>query len=453
MNLLKKYILVTVVMAIAPIASAQTLHSLYFLEGNNQRNTLNPAFTSERGFVTFPALGNLSISANSNIGLGTFMTPRGNEMVTFMHESISNEDALSKFKKNNIIEANVDLNIITVGFNAWNGTNTIGLSVRSRTGAYLPKTLFSFLKEGQNMSGVTEYDFSDVAAKTMNYVELALGHARKINDKLSVGAKLKILVGGAYAEAHADDVKITMSGDRWMISQKSSLVGSKGLNFVTDNTGEITKVDFDNFGVAGYGGALDLGAVYKINPETTVSLAVTDIGFISWNDCSTATNKNSTFEFKGFDNIAEDDNPDGSNSFDDAADEVLDNLKGLVKYHDDGKKGKTTSLYTAVRAAGEYALLNNRISFGLLASMRFGAPKVWSEAMLTANFRPSRWFNAAINGSVSNVRSSVGAVINFHPKAMNFFIGGDYLLAKFGKQFIPVNAAKLNIGLGLSFNF
>ena len=89
-------------MAIAPIASAQTLHSLYFLEGNNQRNTLNPAFTSERGFVTFPALGNLSISANSNIGLGTFMTPRGNEMVTFMHESISNEDALSKFKKNNI---------------------------------------------------------------------------------------------------------------------------------------------------------------------------------------------------------------------------------------------------------------------------------------------------------------------------------------------------------------
>lgn len=453
MKLLKKSIYVMAMMAVAVVADAQTLHSLYFLDGNNQRHTLNPAFTSDKGFVTFPALGNLSVSANSNIGLGAVMTPRGNEMVTFMHESISSEDALKKFKESNIVEANVDLNIITVGFNAWNGTNTIGLSVRSRSGVYLPKTLFTFLKEGQNMSGLTEYDFSDVAAKSMNYVELALGHARKINDKLSVGAKLKVLVGGAYAEAHADDVKIQMSDSRWMITQKSSLIASKGMNLITDHTGEITDVDFDNFGVAGYGGAIDLGAVYKINNEATVSLAVTDLGFINWSNCSNASNKYNTFEFSGFDNIAEEDKPDGSNSFDDAADEVWDNLKGLVKYSDDGKKSKSTFLYTTIRAAGEYSLLNNKISFGLLASMRLGAPKIWTEAMLTANFRPARWFNAAINGSMSNVRGSVGAVLNFHPKAVNFFIGGDYLLAKYSKQFIPVDAAKLNVGMGLSFNF
>ena len=136
MKLLKKSIYVMAMMAVAVVADAQTLHSLYFIDGNNQRHTLNPAFTSDKGFVTFPALGNLSVSANSNIGLGAVMTPRGNEMVTFMHESISSEDALKKFKESNIVEANVDLNIITVGFNAWNGTNTIGLSVRSRSGVY-----------------------------------------------------------------------------------------------------------------------------------------------------------------------------------------------------------------------------------------------------------------------------------------------------------------------------
>ena len=73
--------------------------------------------------------------------------------------------------------------------------------------------------------------------------------------------------------------------------------------------------------------------------------------------------------------------------------------------------------------------------------------------MLSANFRPTSWFNAAINGSVSNIRSSMGAVLNFHPKAVNFFIGADYLIAKFSKQFVPVNAAKFNVGMGLSFNF
>lgn len=244
-----------------------------------------------------------------------------------------------------------------------------------------------------------------------------------------------------------------MTEQKWVITERSSLIGSKGMNFISDNTGEITDVKFENFGVAGYGLGVDLGASYKINSSATVSLAVTDIGFISWKNCSTATNKYDSFEFSGFDNIAEEDNPNGSNSFDDAADEVWDNLKGLVKFNNDQTKNKSTSLYTTIRAAGEYGILQNKISFGLLASVRLGAPNIWTEAMLSANFRPSRWFNAAVNGSWSNVSSSLGAVLNFHPKAVNFFIGGDYLLAKYSKQFIPVNAAKLNVGMGLSFNF
>ncbi len=454
---MKLYIKSLILMASCAISSlttyAQTLHSLYFLEGNNQRTSLNPAFANEHGFVSIPVLGGLNVNLNSNVGLGAFMTPRGNEMVTFMHESISADEALEKFKKNNIIEADLDFNVLTVGFNAWHGSNTIGISIKSHTGINLPKDVFTFLKKGQDANSDTEYDFSDITAKTQNYVELALGHSHNIGERLSVGAKVKFLLGAAYAEAHADDVKIRMTEHKWVITERSSLIGSKGMNFISDNTGEITDVKFENFGVAGYGLGVDLGASYKINSSATVSLAVTDIGFISWKNCSTATNKYDSFEFSGFDNIAEEDNPDGSNSFDDAADEVWDNLKGLVKFNNDQTKNKSTSLYTTIRAAGEYGILQNKISFGLLASVRLGAPNTWTEAMLSANFRPSRWFNAAVNGSWSNVSSSLGAVLNFHPKAVNFFIGGDYLLAKYSKQFIPVNAAKLNVGMGLSFNF
>ena len=100
----------------------------------------------------------------------------------------------------------------------------------------------------------------------------------------------------------------------------------------------------------------------------------------------------------------------------------------------------------------EYGILNNKISFGLLASIRLGAPRVWAEAMVTANFRPASWFNAAINGSFSNVSQSMGFTLNFHPRAVNFFIGTDYIIAKYSKQVIPVNAAKFNLAMGLSFN-
>ncbi len=446
-----KHIFAAILLIAATNASAQTLHSLYFLEGNNQRHTLNPAFTSESGFVTFPILGNLNPNLNSNIGLGTVLYPQDGEMLTFMHPSVSNDEALSKFKSMNILEFDLNLDIVTVGFNKWGGSNTIGLAMRSQSGVYLPGDIFKFLKEGQNYSG-QEYNIDKLSAQSQSYIELAFGHARKLNDKLSVGAKVKLLAGGLYAKASAENLRIYMSDNEWRITERSKLIGSKGFNYEFDEDGNLDGLDMSGFGIAGFGLGFDLGAVYRITEAATVSLAVTDIGFIRWNNCSVAENRNQEFVYNGFDNIGVEDNPDGSNDFDDAADQLGDSLEDLVNFKDSGKGGSTTSLYTTIRAAGEYGILQNKISFGLLASVRLGTPRVWTEAMLTANFRPTSWFNAAVNGSLSNISHSMGLTLNFHPRAVNFFIGTDYIIAKYSKQVIPVSAAKFNFAMGLSFN-
>lgn len=452
MNNIKKYIFVAIaIIATSAATYAQTLNSLYFLEGNNQRHNLNPAFTSEHGFVTFPILGNLNPNLNSNIGLGTLFYPQDNEMLTFMHPSVPSDEALSKFKSMNVLEFDFNLDILTIGFNAWGGTNTIGFAVRSHTGAYIPKSLLQFLKEGQTASQ-QEYDIDNLSLQSQNYVEVALGHAHNINDNLSVGAKAKVLVGGLYAKASAENMRIYMSDNEWRITERSRLIGSKGINYVFDEDGNISNLDFSEYDVGGYGFGLDLGAVYRINESATVSLAVTDIGFISWKDCSVSENRNEEFVYKGFDNIGIEDNPDGSNDFEDAANELGDSAKDLINFKDSGKQNHTSMLYTTIRAAGEYGVLNNKISFGLLATMRLGAQRVYSEAMVTTNFRPAKWFNAAINGSFSNTGCSMGAVLNFHPRGVNFFVGTDYIIGKYSKQFVPVSALKLNMAMGLSFN-
>ena len=71
--------------------------------------------------------------------------------------------------------------------------------------------------------------------------------------------------------------------------------------------------------------------------------------------------------------------------------------------------------------------------------------------MATANFRPAKWFMAAINGSVSNTGSSWGELINLCPRGINFFVGTDYVVSKFTPQYVPVNRPKLNLNFGINF--
>ncbi len=51
-----------------------------------------------------------------------------------------------------------------------------------------------------------------------SYAEIALGHSRKIMDKLTVGAKVKFLLGIYNADFHINDMKLVMSDDKWLVS-------------------------------------------------------------------------------------------------------------------------------------------------------------------------------------------------------------------------------------------
>ena len=439
-----KHILSATLIAIASMtASAQTLNSLYFLDGNTQRHLLNPALTCESGWISTPF--NMQIGINSNLGLESFIRPYdNNEMITFLHPSISANDALSKFQDMNTMEFDLDYNLLTVGFKAWGGINSIGLSMKSRTGLYLPKDIFTFMKVGQK-SDETEYIIDDMSVRTMNYGEIALGHSRAITKDLTVGAKVKFLIGAGYANMDIEKMRIYMSGNKWLIEQKSSFTASKGINLITKDNGEIDDFEYE-FNMGGYGLAFDLGAVYRVMDNLNVSLAVTDLGFIKWSDATVHKNLHDSFEYTGFDNIAHED----SQVFEDAAEDLGDELEELVRY---GKDSETTShnssLYTTFRAGAEYSVLKNKISFGLLGTMRIGTPKAYNEAMLSVNFKPFKYFKAALNGTVASTHNSLGGAICLG----NFFIGADYVLAKYSKQIVPVDAAKFNFAFGTSFKF
>lgn len=469
------------------LAQTQSSRSAYFLEGSTYRHELNPAFIGERGYFSFPALGNLDFGVQSTAGIGSFLykLPDG-RLTTFMHESVSGQEFVDDLPNRFKLGADVNENIFSLGFHAWGGFNTLGISIKSDTRVNVPSELFKFMKLGMASETGSQYIVNGLNMMSTNYAEIAFGHARTINNHLTVGAKLKALVGLAKANVRIDKLTITASQDAWTItpqgaelyaSAKGLIVPTKGEtgnyqedDYILDANGNRTDqlktgtdqqidydgVDFDdkNIGPTGFGLALDLGAVYKLG-DWQFSAAVLDLGFIGWKNTVKGT-MNNDFEFSGFENIAVKDTEGNANSLENQSDALLDDLKDMAKFtkEADGMK-RTTALAATLNFGAQYTLpAYDRLNFGLLSTTRLQGKHTWTEARLSANVSPLSGFEASVNYALSNFGSAAGLMLNFHPRGFNFFVAADVPLGKLEPGYCaPIGRAALNVNLGINFTF
>lgn len=442
----------------ALLATAQAPHSAYFLEGMVQRHELNAAFGGESNYVAIPGLSGVQLGLTSNFGASNFIFQRGNSLVTGLSSQVSADEFLNGLPQNNRFEVLAEVPIVSVGFRAFDGFNTIVLKERSFVSANIPSTLFEFLKVGNNTQtpdglAAAQYSIENLSLYTNNYVEFALGHSRKLKalEGFSYGAKVKFLFGLFSGALNMNNMGLNFSSDAWTINTQGDSYLTSGVKYTFDDNGNITGIGMDNFRLGGFGVGFDLGAAYTpaALPDLTVSLALNDIGFISWSEVSSAVSEGS-FNFTGFD-LANDDAAPIDEQLSAMAEDVVEmfNLKEAQPIN------RTSSLQTTLNVAAEYAILKRKISFGILSSTRFGAPYTYAEGMAVVNFRPCHWFQASINGSVSNIGSALGVLINFCPNGVNIFAGCDYISPnmKFSKEGIPLYGMRLNFRAGLIVAF
>lgn len=462
---MKKYIL-SVLIALFAITTtkAQTLKSGYFLDGYFYRHQMNPAYGNERKYFSFPLFGNTNISAESNVGLSTFIYPSNNpkyDLTTFLDPQISSNEFLNGLKNKNKFGINMNMQILSIGFKARNGYATIDLGLKSQLNALLPKDLFAFIKNGMNPEGVTNYELNNFGINTSSYLELAVGFSRNIiNDKIRVGGKAKILIGAAYANIFYKDMSVSLSQDKWKIETDGYAdMAIPSVGFKTEmRNGKQQVSGFETgggFAPAGMGLAFDLGATYEVIEDLEVSLAIQDLGFMKWSNVSKAKS-DSQYEFNGFNNIAVDkddtENYD-QNSINAQFDNLANDLKDAFFIYSDGEKTSIKKALSATLNIGaSYKMpFYKGLSFGFLSSTRIAGKYSTSEGRFYANVTPIQWFDASINYAISSYGSSFGWIINFHPKGFNFFVGSDSQIFKVSPQFIPIKRINANICMGINF--
>lgn len=463
-----KYSVAAVMLAVAGGAMAQGLNSAYYTEDYKFRHDMNPAFANSDNYVSIPALGNVNVNVHGNFGyqdviMDNPMYPNTSDkkMTTFMNPYISASKALEGFSNgDNRIAGDVGIMLLSGGFSAFGGYNTIELSSKTSFGMSLPYELFEFAKNIGNKT----YNIGDINVHAMSYAELALGHSRQINEKLRVGAKVKFLFGLGRADLKLQNMKADLApNDKWTVSgQAVANVSMKGFSYVTEtdeyndpDRGEYDKVgdvDLDGFGLSGFGMAVDLGAVYQINEDWRVNAAVLDLGFISWSNNMQAVNRSDMFEFGGFHDISV---KDGSGvDIEDQTDKYGDQIADFINLKDNGDQGgRTTGIGATINVGAEYNLpVYRKITFGALSSTRIKGAYTWTEGRLSANWTPLSWIDGGVSFAVNNFTASMGWVLNIHPKGYNFFIGMDHLLGKMSKEYIPLSSnASINLGMSITW--
>lgn len=464
----RKYILAAALVGVCGSALAQGLNSAYYTGDYKFRNEMNPAFGNDQSYVSMPALGNLNVSLHGNFGyqdvilnnpmFGT--TPGAKKMTTFMNPYISAGDALKGLSTgNNRVVGDVGLTILSAGFKGFGGYNTISLSSKTNFGVSLPYELFEFAKNTGNKT----YDIGDINAHAQSYVELAFGHSRDINEKLRVGAKVKLLFGAGRGDIQLKDMKADLApNDKWTVTGTAQAdVSLKGFKYEMEEKEYkqkpgtyqyVNSADVDCAGLGGFGLAFDLGGVYKINDDWTVNAALLDLGFISWSDNAQAVNATDKFEFNGFHDVSV--TSERGTTIDDKLDSYGDQLADFANLKDNGSQGgRTTGIGATINLGATYNLpVYRKMTFGFLSSTRINGAYTWTEGRLSANWTPLKWIDGGVSFAVNSFTASMGWVLNIHPKGYNFFIGMDHLLGKTSKEFIPLSS-NASVSLGMNFTW
>ena len=476
-------------------ANAQFLRTSYFMEGTHYRQQLNPALTPTKGYFNLPVIG----AVNATVGSTSLGYQDIIDIIDDGDDFYTKPDFMNRLKDNNKLNVNFSTEILSAGWYKGKNFWSFNIGLRTDIGANLTKNMFTFLNEMETVEENWRNSNYDISGQQLNinaYTEIGLGLSRQINSRLTVGARVKALLGIGNMELKLNRVAMSanLPSDQ-QINQWSSesywnsmspsqaaqaaqelkdkfnnyhanlTVGAelkssfKGLELQEEEGKDyVTDFEFDSgkLGIAGYGFGIDLGASYKILDNLTVSASVLDLGFISWSKSSTkiASANPDPIDIKGstYANMVDPNNPNtvmnAVNQLQNDAQGYMDRVtNGDVLDYDmlqlevsDAKESRKSRLASTLVLGAEYGFFNNKLAVGVLSTTRFVQPDALTELTFSANYRPKSWFNVALSYSaIQSAGKSFGLGLKLGP----LFVGTDYM-------FLGKNSNSVNGFVGVS---
>ena len=433
--------------------TAQQDLTLYELRAAPQSHSLNPSkLPLCTGYLLLPGISGAYTSINSE----GFTYADAFQLNSDKTIDIKLNDAIEKMKDLNNISFDFKAPIFGVGFRMGAGFASFGIETKGSSRFTIPKTLAEFIWLGnadEKFLG-KRANFDGLGIDLMQYTAIAFGYARDFNEKWTFGIKAKYLSGQAFLRTTKSSIGISTNSENYAITLDGQLqIQSAGvaglvidslLNFNGFNFSDIGN-QLTNAGSGNHGGAIDLGATYRINEKISFNASVIDLGFINW--AASAVTKTSKPTSYTYDGIAITDIASGK----DDTESIIGSLDTLFKSieFDEKQESFTTTLPIKIYAGGNYRILPKTdlsiITYNELYNGRFKTSLRFGVTQRVRNF-----LMATLNYSVyGNSAANIGAGFTINAGPVQLYTVTDnviaFMLPKKSKNF------HLRIGINLTF--
>ena len=500
MKTMQKMIMVALLGAITLSTSAQQVNTLYFLENAPMRHTINPAFQPvSSGYINFSPLGWTSMGVGNNaltISDLIFVDPVTNKTITILHPDAAQQRAqlISRLPQMTAFNTDLQFSWLNFGFRLKeNGYVMIGINQRVELGASLPKDVTTSLLGGTIDLTNASFNLRGLGVGGNIFTEIGGGYSHRINEKWTVGGKLKVILAQGYGMANFNQLNITTNSDQWRIQGQFSAdiaapvnmayltqqVNGKSVQQVMEeiNNGTIKTdsiLNMNNIGSllkpSGVGVGFDLGMTYKPIENLQISAAITDLGFVYWmNGSRIQCTVDTTFVGLGKVDTSDPAYQDANGKF--SVGKMMEKLgTDLQGFVNAVKLGQATSfsgakmLSARLNVGVDANFWDNRVGVGILSATRLYNARLYEELTLGVAFRPVNWFNIAASYSLlqNGKYSNIGAGLGFMPyDGINLTLAMDYIPTSYAgipsktpgaapAYILPDKAKMLNVALGFS---
>lgn len=397
---------------------------LYNMTKVYQSSYLNPAIQPKAKFILgLPAISGFYMNfSNTGFMYQDVFTKMKNDSFGIDINNLKN-----KLDDRNYVNTDMEVALFTLGMRF--NTLFFGFDVinKSHTRFTFPRSLLNIADgNGRYMGANNPLDLSGIGFNVTNYMEYSLVSSKKFANGLTVGARVKHLVGMAnvnfaksglkwYTDtAYYDwnfvtdfEVDATVPVDYMIYESEDGYPDSLTINslpldqYNPDMTPSFIKTKVFN---KNRGWGVDLGATYQINKRFSVYASLIDFGYIKWKDKSVKLTQSGTFTFNGLNLQPMAQNWNNADSLKAATEKIGEDLLDSIIKFADIKENYTpykTKLRTKFIAGGNF-YLNPNTSIGVLGG--FEAYDGKKHPLFSASFNSNigKGFSFALSYSYMN---------------------------------------------------